>query len=170
MHNRIHWFFRLLVLVGLWVGACFYSDDLLLIGALLILPTIIINMATDAGGRGAVLYFLAHMALLLEALFISKVFTSPRGAFFMTVTAGAIVIWDMVFTMLPRRYKNGIVYDLGTLGLLILPFFLSSQLAETKFGEKLMFIFAIGAAVSWGVYLLFLATHGFFNRDEDDED
>ena len=166
MYNRLHWALRLLVLIGLGVLAYFISDDFLLLTFILLVPTIIINLTTDAGGTGVIPYIISHIAFIALAWFAPELdFLGDNGGFIVAISGGFVVIWDMVFTMVPSKLKNGIVYDIGIVVWLVLPALIYQGVVGTALADTLYTIVRYGSLIAWGVYILFLIFGGFFSFD-----
>jgi hypothetical protein len=164
MHSRLHWALRLLVLVGLGVGSYFISDDLLLLAFLILVPAIIINLTTDAGGTGTTLYLIAHAVCVALAWFAPKLnIFAESGNFIISASLGLIVIWDMIFNILPGKLKNGLIYDGGMVLWVILPFLICNGVVEKGTHTSITSAIAVGTLIAWGAYLLFLLFGRFFD-------
>lgn len=164
MHSRLHWTLRLLVFIGLGVGSYFISDDLLLLAFIVLVPAIIINLTTDAGGTGTTLYLIAHAACVALAWFAPKLnIFAESGNFIIATSVGLIVIWDMIFNILPGKLKNGLIYDGGMVLWVSLPLLICDGVMEKGIHTSITSAIAVGTLIAWGAYLLFLLLGRFFD-------
>ena len=163
MYSRPHWFIRLLGMILLGAVAYLFSEDLLVIYFMLLVPVAMINFTTDAGGEGVTWYLIGHGALTLMAWIMGglSIFT-PRGLFILVTAAGFLVAWDMVFSIIPERGKNGLVYDLGSLVILLLPLLCSGKVTNLITVEGIMSVAKYATLIGWAAYLLVLLFGGHF--------